>query len=39
MKEELLWILDKEFEDNEEQYERNINFVHSLGLRCDRVGV
>lgn len=35
----LLWILDSEdgIKDDEE-YRRNIDFVHSLGLKCDSVG-
>lgn len=38
-KEKLLWILDKEnskFDDN--YYQENIDFVHSLGKKCDCVG-
>ncbi|MBR6768019.1 MAG: SMI1/KNR4 family protein [Clostridia bacterium] len=38
--EELWWILDnddKSIEDDE-KYRRNIEFVHSLGLKCDCVG-
>lgn len=38
--EELLWILDKEGIrlKGDEEYRRNIEFVHSLGLKCDCVG-
>lgn len=39
-KEELFWILDKEGERgwNAERCQGNIDFVHSLGLKCDCVG-
>lgn len=40
-REELLWILDKPgstMEDQEEKFRENIEFVHSLGLKCDSVG-
>jgi len=45
-REELLWILDKvgneiyetERESSEEEYQQNIDFVHSLGEKCDCVG-
>ncbi len=39
--EELLWILDKKDKlrgTEEALYQRNIDFVHSLGLKCDCVG-
>lgn len=38
-KEELLWILDKDINNckKEEEYKQNIDFVHSLGLKCDCV--
>ena len=42
--EELSWILDKLGSDgrpnyyDEEKYKQNIEFVHSLGLKCDCVG-
>ena len=38
--EELLWILDKEGTrlKEDEEYKQNIDFVHSLGLKCDCVG-
>lgn len=38
--EELLWILDKEGKrlNRDEEYKQNIDFVHSLGLKCDCVG-
>lgn len=38
--EELLWILDKEGKrlKKDEEYKQNIDFVHSLGLKCDCVG-
>lgn len=39
--EELLWILDKPgttLHDKNEEYRENIEFVHSLGLKCDCVG-
>lgn len=38
--EKLLWILDKDckFGWNEENTKQNIDFVHSLGLKCDSVG-
>lgn len=38
--EELLWILDKEGKrlKGDEEYQQNIDFVHSLGLKCDCVG-
>ena len=34
------WILDKDDESisNDEKYRLNIEFVHSLGLKCDCVG-
>lgn len=44
-KESLLWILDKDcktygvgsiaYVKQEALYQRNIDFVHSLGLKCD----
>lgn len=39
-KESLLWILDKEckisgLKDQDEKFKANIDFVHSLGLKCD----
>lgn len=39
VKEKLSWILDSE-ENNysEEKYKENIDFVHSLGRKCDSVG-
>lgn len=37
--EELHWILDKEGNRfNDDEYRQNIEFVHSLGLKCDCVG-
>ncbi len=39
LKEELTWILDKKghkYEDD--KYQENIDFVHSLGKKCDCVG-
>ena len=39
--EKLLWILDKDTEEygyDEEKFRINIDFVHSLGLKCDCVG-
>lgn len=38
--EELLWILDKDGKRIKEgaEYQENIDFVHSLGLKCDCVG-
>ena len=39
--EELLWILDKPgstLQNQEEAFQENIAFVHSLGLKCDCVG-
>lgn len=38
--EELWWILDKEGINlkSDEEYQQNIAFVHSLGLKCDCVG-
>ena len=38
--EQLLWILDKNSKKikEEEEYKQNIDFVHSLGLKCDSVG-
>ena len=39
--EELTWILDKPgttLQNQEEKFRENIAFVHSLGLKCDRVG-
>lgn len=38
--EELLWILDKQGVrlKGDEEYRQNIDFVHSLGLKCDCVG-
>lgn len=39
--EELLWILDKPgtpLQNQDEQFQENIAFVHSLGLKCDCVG-
>lgn len=38
-KEELLWILDeKEHTFSYKKIDKNIDFVHSLGLKCDCVG-
>lgn len=39
-REKLSWILDKTDRSmkDEEQYQANIDFVHSLGLKCDCVG-
>lgn len=42
-KETLLWILDKDckhsgLKDQDEKFKANIDFVHSLGLKCDSVG-
>ena len=39
-KEELIWILDKtnKFINEEMKYKLNIDFVHSLGKKCDSVG-
>lgn len=42
-KESLLWILDKDckhssLKDQDEKFKANIDFVHSLGLKCDCVG-
>ncbi len=42
-KESLLWILDKDckhasLKDQEKKFKANIDFVHSLGLKCDCVG-
>lgn len=47
-KENLHWILDKDcrthspgrqtLKEQESLYQQNIDFVHSLGLKCDRVG-
>ena len=36
--EELHWILDNGKLTNEDKYRQNIEFVHSLGLKCDCVG-
>ena len=41
--ESLLWILDKDckisgLKDQDEKFKANIDFVHSLGLKCDCVG-
>ena len=39
IKEQLIWILDKK--DNiysDKNIKENIDFVHSLGKKCDRVG-
>lgn len=39
--EELLWILDKPgttLHNQDEAFQENIEFVHSLGLKCDCVG-
>lgn len=38
--EELVWILDKKGKvlNEEKEYQQNINFVHSLGKKCDCVG-
>ena len=40
MIETLSWILDNDDNriDNDEKYRLNIEFVHSLGLKCDSVG-
>ena len=42
-KETLLWILDKDckpsgLKNQDENFKANIDFVHSLGLKCDCVG-
>lgn len=39
-REELLWILDKKGKriNEEDEYQQNIDFVHSLGRKCDCVG-
>lgn len=40
-REELLWILDKPgttIQNLDEKFRENIDFVHSLGLKCDSVG-
>ena len=38
-KENLLWILDKNDRKNDDtKYQENIDFVHSLGKKCDCVG-
>ena len=42
-KETLRWILDKDckssrIKDQDEKFKANIDFVHSLGLKCDSVG-
>ena len=38
-KEELSWILDeKEHTFSYKKIDKNIDFVHSLGLKCDCVG-
>ena len=39
-KEEMTWILDKANQsiDEETKYKLNIDFVHSLGKKCDCVG-
>lgn len=38
-KEKLLWILDKRnHKFNDDKYQENIDFVHSLGKKCDCVG-
>lgn len=37
-KEHLSWILDHPIYKGNEQYEKNISFCHSLGLKCDCVG-
>lgn len=38
--EELVWIFDKTGKtiNEEKQYQQNIDFVHSLGKKCDCVG-
>ena len=39
--EELLWILDKPgttLHNQDKAFQKNIEFVHSLGLKCDCVG-
>ena len=39
--EELLWILDKPgttIHNQDEKFRENIEFVHSLDLKCDSVG-
>ncbi len=38
-KEKLLWILDKRnHRFNDDKYQENIDFVHSIGKKCDCVG-
>lgn len=38
-KEQLTWILDKKSRKfNDDNYQENIDFVHSLGKKCDSVG-
>ena len=39
-KEHLTWILDKRVHrfNDEDKYQQNIDFVHSLGKKCDCVG-
>ena len=41
--EQISWILDapvrpKTLQEQEEKFQKNIDFVHSLGLKCDSVG-
>ena len=36
--EHLSWILDHPVYQGDEKYQRNIDFCHSLGLKCDCVG-
>ena len=39
IKEKLTWILDKKnHKFNDDKYQENIDFVHSLGKKCDCVG-
>jgi len=40
MEENLTWIIDRDWNicKDEEEYSRNRDFVHSLGLKCDYVG-
>ncbi|MDR0286371.1 MAG: hypothetical protein LBI03_01490 [Clostridiales bacterium] len=38
IKEDLSWIIDYTNLSGEKEYKENIDFVHSLGLKCDSVG-
>ena len=39
IKERLTWILDQKHKQfDEKEYQKNIDFVHSLGKKCDCVG-